>query len=131
MVACVHPQPPITVYGIPGRYASALYSAAAKAKALDKVEKELTEVRWNFSAARSDCHKHAPALDAHGLGCALPGAPPCPAQLRHISRVSVHGSAVTSLHRHIDTCVMLMRVFSDSECSACLFRWHLNTAGCA
>lgn len=38
-------QPPITVHGIPGRYASALYTAAAKAGKLDEVQDELTEVR--------------------------------------------------------------------------------------
>ena len=37
-------QPPITVHGIPGRYASALYTAAAKAGALDAVQDDLTEV---------------------------------------------------------------------------------------
>jgi len=36
--------PPITVHGIPGRYASALYTAAAKADKLDEVQAELTEV---------------------------------------------------------------------------------------
>merc|ERR1712008_597415 len=34
-------QPPIQVYGIEGRYATALYSAATKKKALDTVEKDL------------------------------------------------------------------------------------------
>lgn len=41
---CLPVQPPVTVYGIPGRYASALYSAAVKADALERVEAELTEV---------------------------------------------------------------------------------------
>ncbi|XP_037088236.1 ATP synthase subunit O, mitochondrial-like [Pollicipes pollicipes] len=36
---------PIQVYGIEGRYASALYSAASKSKSLDKVEKDLIEVQ--------------------------------------------------------------------------------------
>jgi F-type H+-transporting ATPase subunit O len=31
-------------YGIPGRYAAALYAAAVKASALDKVEKELAQI---------------------------------------------------------------------------------------
>jgi len=35
---------PVAVYGIDGRYASALYSAASKQKALDAVEKDLTKV---------------------------------------------------------------------------------------
>ena len=34
-------QPPIQVYGIEGRYATALFSAASKKKALDTVEKDL------------------------------------------------------------------------------------------
>lgn len=37
-------QPPITVHGIPGRYASALYTAAAKAGTLETVQENLTEV---------------------------------------------------------------------------------------
>lgn len=38
------PQPPIQVYGLEGRYATALYSAASKQKKLDQVEKELSRV---------------------------------------------------------------------------------------
>merc|ERR1712037_513801 len=34
-------QPPIQVFGTEGRYATALYSAATKKKALDTVEKDL------------------------------------------------------------------------------------------
>ncbi|KAI5106919.1 ATP synthase subunit O, mitochondrial, partial [Silurus meridionalis] len=37
-------QPPIQVYGVEGRYATALYSAASKQKNLDKVEQELGRV---------------------------------------------------------------------------------------
>ncbi|XP_003219051.2 ATP synthase subunit O, mitochondrial [Anolis carolinensis] len=37
-------QPPIQVYGLEGRYATALYSAASKQKKLENVEKELTRV---------------------------------------------------------------------------------------
>lgn len=37
-------QPPIAVFGTPGRYASALFSAASKAKALPTAQKELSEV---------------------------------------------------------------------------------------
>ncbi|CAI5772606.1 ATP synthase subunit O, mitochondrial [Podarcis lilfordi] len=37
-------QPPIQVFGLEGRYATALYSAASKQKKLDQVEKELTRV---------------------------------------------------------------------------------------
>lgn len=36
-------QAPIKVFGIEGRYAHALFSAAAKQKAVDKVEKELSD----------------------------------------------------------------------------------------
>ncbi|TPX41260.1 hypothetical protein SeMB42_g05648 [Synchytrium endobioticum] len=38
-------QPPITLYGIDGRYATALYTAAAKSDALDKVDAELRRIR--------------------------------------------------------------------------------------
>ncbi|RXM33876.1 ATP synthase subunit O, mitochondrial [Acipenser ruthenus] len=38
-------QPPIQVYGVEGRYATALYSAASKQKNLDQVEKELGRVK--------------------------------------------------------------------------------------
>ena len=34
-------QPPVQFFGVEGRYASALYSAASKQKTLEKVEKEL------------------------------------------------------------------------------------------
>ncbi|XP_077198749.1 ATP synthase peripheral stalk subunit OSCP, mitochondrial [Paroedura picta] len=37
-------QPPIQVYGLEGRYATALYSAASKQKKLDQIEKELNRV---------------------------------------------------------------------------------------
>ncbi|KAJ8255550.1 hypothetical protein COCON_G00194140 [Conger conger] len=37
-------KPPIQVYGVEGRYATALFSAASKQKNLDQVEKELTRV---------------------------------------------------------------------------------------
>uniref|UniRef100_A0A8C2K3I8 ATP synthase peripheral stalk subunit OSCP, mitochondrial n=1 Tax=Cyprinus carpio TaxID=7962 RepID=A0A8C2K3I8_CYPCA len=37
-------QPPIQVYGVEGRYATALFSAASKQKSLDKVEQELGRV---------------------------------------------------------------------------------------
>ncbi|XP_074852599.1 ATP synthase peripheral stalk subunit OSCP, mitochondrial isoform X2 [Carettochelys insculpta] len=36
--------PPIQVYGMEGRYATALYSAASKQKKLDQIEKELSRV---------------------------------------------------------------------------------------
>jgi F-type H+-transporting ATPase subunit O len=36
-------QPPIKVFGIEGRYAHAIYSAASKKKSVDKVESELAE----------------------------------------------------------------------------------------
>nr|CAG4641231.1 EOG090X0EB8 [Eulimnadia texana] len=37
-------KPPVQVFGVEGRYASALYSAATKQKALDKVEKDLNDL---------------------------------------------------------------------------------------
>nr|XP_033806314.1 ATP synthase subunit O, mitochondrial [Geotrypetes seraphini] len=37
-------KPPIQVYGLEGRYATALYSAASKQKKLEQVEKELSRV---------------------------------------------------------------------------------------
>lgn len=44
------PQPPVQVYGLEGRYATALYSAATKQKKLEQVEKELLRV-WVSSPA--------------------------------------------------------------------------------
>lgn len=41
-------QPPIQVYGVEGRYATALFSAASKQKNLDKVEQELGRVAVSF-----------------------------------------------------------------------------------
>lgn len=38
-------QLPLKLYGVPGRYASAMFVAASKAKKLDLVEKELKTVR--------------------------------------------------------------------------------------
>ncbi|XP_025896165.1 ATP synthase subunit O, mitochondrial [Nothoprocta perdicaria] len=38
-------KPPLQVYGLEGRYATALYSAAAKQKKLEQVEKELSRVQ--------------------------------------------------------------------------------------
>ncbi|RTG81751.1 F-type H+-transporting ATPase subunit O, partial [Schistosoma bovis] len=37
--------PPIQVFGLEGRYASALYSAATKQKALDKIEKDIQLIK--------------------------------------------------------------------------------------
>jgi len=37
-------RPPVQVYGIEGRYATALYSAASKQNKLEQVEKELLKV---------------------------------------------------------------------------------------
>lgn len=37
-------QPPIQVYGVEGRYATALFSAASKQNKLDQVEQELGKV---------------------------------------------------------------------------------------
>ncbi|PZC84135.1 hypothetical protein B5X24_HaOG205857 [Helicoverpa armigera] len=41
-------KPPVQVFGLEGRYASALYSAATKAKSLDAVEKELTQFQQSI-----------------------------------------------------------------------------------
>lgn len=41
-------KPPIQVFGIEGRYACALYSAASKTKSLDAVEKDLNNFQNNF-----------------------------------------------------------------------------------
>merc|ERR1712055_140881 len=41
-------KPPIQVFGLSGRYASALYSAALKEKKLDAVEKELVDLQTLF-----------------------------------------------------------------------------------
>jgi F-type H+-transporting ATPase subunit O len=41
-------KPPIQVFGIEGRYATALYSAASKSKALDAVEKDLTNFQGSL-----------------------------------------------------------------------------------
>jgi len=38
-------RPPIQIFGLEGRYATALYSAASKLKQLDSVEKELIQVQ--------------------------------------------------------------------------------------
>ncbi|NXA96701.1 ATPO synthase, partial [Melanocharis versteri] len=46
-------KPPIQVYGLEGRYATALYSAASKQKKLEQVEKELTRVWVRCSTARA------------------------------------------------------------------------------
>lgn len=41
-------KPPIQVFGIEGRYACALFSAASKTKALDAVEKDLTSFQSQY-----------------------------------------------------------------------------------
>lgn len=38
-------RPPVQVFGLAGRYASALYSGASKKKTLDVVEKELSSLQ--------------------------------------------------------------------------------------
>lgn len=43
-------KPPVQVFGLEGRYAAALYSAASKSKALDAVEKELTQFQKSIKA---------------------------------------------------------------------------------
>ncbi|CAH2047271.1 unnamed protein product, partial [Iphiclides podalirius] len=41
-------KPPVQIFGLDGRYASALYSAASKNKALDNVEKELSQFQQSI-----------------------------------------------------------------------------------
>ncbi|CAH8534284.1 unnamed protein product [Schistosoma turkestanicum] len=41
-------QPPIQVFGVEGRYATALYSAATKQKSLDKIDKDLQLIKTTF-----------------------------------------------------------------------------------
>lgn len=59
------PQPPIQVYGLEGRYATALYSAASKQKKLDQIEKELSRVavKCSLSSRR--------VVGAVGFACCL------------------------------------------------------------
>jgi F-type H+-transporting ATPase subunit O len=49
--------PPVQVFGIEGRYATALYSAASKQKSLDAVEKDLKSFQAEFKkdAKLRDC----------------------------------------------------------------------------
>ncbi|XP_071509166.1 ATP synthase subunit O, mitochondrial-like [Diadema antillarum] len=49
-------KPPVQVYGVGGRYATALYSAASKQKALDQVDKDMSSVEalMGKSAALGD-----------------------------------------------------------------------------
>lgn len=43
-------KPPIQVFGIDGRYATALYSAAAKQKTLESVEKDLVKLQQTIKS---------------------------------------------------------------------------------
>lgn len=43
-------KPPIQVFGIEGRYATALYSAASKKKTLEAVEKDLIKFQASFKS---------------------------------------------------------------------------------
>lgn len=43
-------KPPVQVFGLEGRYASALYSAATKNKTLDAVEKDLTQFQQSIKS---------------------------------------------------------------------------------
>lgn len=43
-------KPPIQIFGMEGRYANALYSAASKTKALDAVEKDLKSIQAEMKA---------------------------------------------------------------------------------
>lgn len=49
-------KPPLAVFGIEGRYANALYSAAAKQKKLDVVEKELVKFRGLMESDKMLAH---------------------------------------------------------------------------
>ncbi|CAI2731608.1 unnamed protein product [Schistosoma spindalis] len=69
-------QPPIQVFGLEGRYASALYSAATKQKALDKIEKDIQLIK---NTLKTDVKLHEFCLDPslqrstkiHGINQAL------------------------------------------------------------
>ncbi len=58
-------QPPVQVFGLEGRYAHALYSAASKEKKLDVVEKEMTgfKVRWRLCFEAKCIVKMGPDTD--------------------------------------------------------------------
>lgn len=43
-------KPPVAIFGIEGRYATALYSAASKQKSLEAVEKDLTSLQASVKA---------------------------------------------------------------------------------
>lgn len=49
-------QAPIQIFGLEGRYAHALYSAASKKNALDKVEKELAQFEVETVAVQTSLH---------------------------------------------------------------------------
>jgi hypothetical protein len=42
-------RPPVQVSGIEGKYASALYSSGIKEKSLDKIEKDLTQLKMLYA----------------------------------------------------------------------------------
>ncbi len=57
-------KPPVAVFGIEGRYASALYSAAAREKKLDAVEKDLqVRVKLHFRGPKAFS---GPLAGSHG-----------------------------------------------------------------
>lgn len=90
-------QPPIQVYGLEGRYATALYSAASKQKKLDQVEKELSRVWVRRSPARL-CRSWRGGLGAAGL---LLGreAGPAPAHCGPAARSWPRGPALCAAPR--------------------------------
>ncbi|KAI8142529.1 OSCP/delta subunit of ATPase [Fennellomyces sp. T-0311] len=47
--AAAQTKPPITLYGLDGRYATALFTAAARQNALDAVERDLTQLQNSIS----------------------------------------------------------------------------------
>ncbi|KAL3216726.1 hypothetical protein MRX96_051138 [Rhipicephalus microplus] len=48
-------KPPLAVFGIEGRYATALYSAASKEKKLDVVEKGASPIQGHDGARHEAC----------------------------------------------------------------------------
>ena len=71
-IPCSFSQPPIQVFGIEGRYAHAMYSAAAKEKNLEKVESELKQVDELIkSNAKLSEYLENPTLDKFKKQCKL------------------------------------------------------------
>lgn len=60
-------QPPVQVFGIEGRYATALYSAATKQKQLDSVEGELKTLKVHVRH-KSAFYKYADIIKSNTIG---------------------------------------------------------------